>query len=301
MPSLRQFRYFDALARTGHFGRAAKSCSVTQPALSMQIQEMETELGVVLAERRREGVSLTPEGTEILARARRALEQADDIVRYAETRRGVPGRVAIGVIPTVGPYLLPEMLPAIRRAYPVSRIDIRETKTASLARELGEGRLDVAIAALPVDGGEFDRMTLGEDRFLLATSRTKPKPPASGNLLAFIASEHLLLLEEGNCLRDQALKHCEAAGIRYGEVYGTSNIATLIELVAGGMGITLVPELSLRREATSRRVRLTRFGEPQPCRTLAALWRASSPHAPHWRKIGEIARVALGPPRAFRR
>jgi LysR family hydrogen peroxide-inducible transcriptional activator len=293
MPTLRQFRYLDALARAGHFGRAAGDCAVTQPALSMQIGELERELGVQLVERRRDGVTMTAEGTEVLRRARRALEEVGDLLRYAQSRKGTPERLALGVIPTVGPYLLPALLPALRASWPQTRIVVRESKTANLARELADDRLDVAIAALPVAGEGLCSVTLGEDRFLLATSLDRPRPPSPRRLLDYIASERLLLLEEGNCLRDQALRHCEAAGIRFGEVYGTSNIATLIELVAGGMGITLVPELSLRGRAGTPKVRLTRFPEPQPCRTLAAFWRASSPHAVHWQRVADLARPAL--------
>lgn len=292
MPSLRQFRYFEALSRTGHFGRAADECAVTQPAMSMQIQELERELGLALFERRRNGVSLTPDGEEVLARVRTILAETEAISAMSTHRKGLSGTLRLGVIPTIGPYLLPGLLPALPDAYPDLKIAVRETRTASLLLELQQGRLDMIVAALPLDGQDIVAEPLLRDRFLLATSAARPAPPAAA-LKEFIASEQLLLLEEGHCLRDQALNHCEAAGIRYGEIYGTSNIATLIQMVANGLGITLVPEISLDMEINRAKVRLSRFGEPEPYRTIALAWRRSSPRARHFPAIGQTIRDVM--------
>lgn len=296
MPTLRQFRYLNALDHERHFGRAAESCAISQPALSMQIQELERELGLSLVERRRGGVALTPHGNEVLRLARRAIETVDDIRRFADASRGLAGSLTLGVIPTIGPYLLPELLPAVREAFPALRLGIRESRTATLSHELSAGRLDMMIVALPVPTSEFDAMPLVTDRFLLAAPVGKPVPADRDQLQEFIASEQLLLLEEGNCLRDQALQHCDAAGVRYGEVYGTSNISTLVQMVANGLGITLVPELCLRQRGLLEDVRLIRFGEPQPHRVIALAWRKTSPGADRFAEFGALARGILEKP-----
>lgn len=289
MPTLRQFRYFEMLARIGHFGRAAGECAVSQPALSMQIQELERELGVVLLERRRDGVVLTPEGREVLARSALVLAQVEEISGLAQARAGLPATVRLGIIPTLGPYLLPDILPAYSAEYPLSKLLIRETRTAALLDELRHGRLDLVLCALPVDIAGLESEALFEDRFLLASAANRPPPPQSA-LPEYIASEQLLLLEEGHCLRDQALRHCEAAGVRFGEIYGTSNISTLVQMVANGLGVTLVPEISIATEVRPRQVLLSRFAEPQPCRTLALVWRARSPLALHFPALAALIR-----------
>ena len=292
MLTLRQFRYFDTLARAGHFGRAAQECAVTQPALSMQIQEMERELGVTLVERRRDGVVLTPEGEAIRDRVRSVLGEVEGIAGFAQGRDGLSGSLRLGVIPTIGPYLLPDLLPALARDYPAVKLAIRETRTHKLLEELQQGRLDLVIAALPLSGVDIAAEPLFDDRFFLATPMDRPPPPAAA-LAEYIASEQLLLLEEGHCLRDQALRHCDAAGIRFGEIYGTSNIATLIQMVANGLGITLAPELCLEMEMNRTRVRLSRFGEPEPFRTVALAWRRTAPQAAHYSAIGDTIRTLV--------
>jgi LysR family hydrogen peroxide-inducible transcriptional activator len=295
MITLKKLRYFEAASRLRHFGKAAEECAVTQPALSMQILEMEKQLGVSLFRRRRDGLELTPEGTEILARARRVLAEMDMLNDYAKGLNGTRGTLKIGVIPTIGPYLLPRLIPALKETHPDFKLTIRETQTARLIEELAQGKVDLVIGAAPLDHPMLDGMELFDDRFLLASPASRPAPEnGNGALQAFIASEQLLLLEEGHCLRDQALNHCDKAGVQYGEVYGTSNIATLIQLVAHGLGITLVPELCIEVEMVNDAVVLTRFSEPEPYRTVAMAWREASPRADHFRQIGMLARE-LGP------
>jgi LysR family hydrogen peroxide-inducible transcriptional activator len=221
------------------------------------------------------------------------METVADIRRLAEASRGLAGNMTLGIIPTIGPYLLPDLLPAVRQAFPTLRLAIRESRTSTLSQELLAGRLDMMIVALPVASGEFATAPIATDRFLLATQKGKPVPRKRERLLEFIASEHLLLLEEGNCLRDQALRHCDAAGVRYGEIYGTSNISTLVQMVAHGMGITLVPELCLRQRGLLDEVRLTRFAEPQPHRVIALAWRKTSPGAERFAEFGALTRQIL--------
>lgn len=290
MVTLKKLKYFESVARLGHFGKAANECAISQPALSMQIQDLESDLRVSLLERRPEGIIITPEGLEILTRARKVMLEVDGINSFAQSLAGLSGTLALGVIPTIGPYILPQILPCLARQYPELKFTIRETQTLRLMDELIHGKVDLIIAALPLDDNAIETMKLFDDRFLLATSKNKITPPAK-HLSRFIASEQLLLLEEGHCLRDQALNHCDVAGIQYGEIYGTSNLSTLVQLVANDLGITLVPELCLEVEANTKKISLTRFANPQPYRTIALAWRKSSPRAKHYKEIGEIIKA----------
>lgn len=287
MVTLKKLKYFESVARLGHFGKAANECAISQPALSMQIKDLENDLRVILMERRSEGIILTPEGQEILQRARKIILEVDGINLFSQSLVGLSGTLALGVIPTIGPYILPQILPRLSGEYPDLKLTIRETQTHRLVDELIHGQVDLIIAALPLDDNGVETMKLFDDRFLLATSKNKTAPPTK-ELARFIASEQLLLLEEGHCLRDQALNHCDIAGIQYGEIYGTSNLSTLVQLVASDLGITLVPELCLHVEANTKNIRLTRFGKPQPYRTVALAWRKSSPRAKHYKEIGKI-------------
>lgn len=287
MVTLKKLRYFESVARLRHFGKAANECAISQPALSMQIQDLESDLRVALLERRPEGIILTPEGLEVLTRARKVMLEVDGINSFAQSLSGLGGTLVLGVIPTVGPYILPQILPCLAKQYSEVKITIRETQTLRLMDELIHGKIDIIIAALPLDDNAIETMKLFDDKFLLATSKTKTTPIAK-QLSRFIASEQLLLLEDGHCLRDQALNHCDVAGIQYGEVYGTSNLSTLLQLVANDLGITLVPELCLEVEANTKNISLTRFTNPQPYRTIALAWRKSSPRARHYKQIGEI-------------
>lgn len=287
MITVKKLKYFESVARLGHFGKAAKECAISQPALSMQIQDLENDLRIALLERRTEGIILTPDGRKILQRAKKILLEIDGIHLFVQSLTGLTGTLALGVIPTIGPYVLPKILPRLSVEYPELKLTIRETQTHRLVDELIHGQVDLIIAALPLDDNAVETMKLFDDRFLLATSKNNAAPPTKG-LARFIASEQLLLLEEGHCLRDQALNHCDVAGIQYGEIYGTSNLSTLVQLVANDLGITLVPELCLDVEANAKNIRLTRFGKPQPYRTIALAWRKSSPRTKHYKEIGKI-------------
>lgn len=291
MITLRQLRYLEALGRTCHFGRAANECAVTQPALSQQIQALEAHLGLVLVERARNAVRLTPEGEQVLAHAKNVLSEIHAIEDLPAGQAELSGDVRLGMIPTIAPYLLPGLLPRLGEQFPPARFDVRETQTARLLGELEEGRLDLIAAALPLEGQGLEVMPLFDDRFLLASNITAPSPDR--DLASYISGQNLLLLEEGHCLRDQILHHCDVAGVKHGHVYGTSNLSTLVQMVVSGLGVTLVPELCLWQPQLRSDVRLTRFGEPQPFRTLALAWRKGSPRARHFPLIGEMVR-ALG-------
>jgi len=291
--TLKQLRYFHALAREQHFGRAADACSVTQPALSMQIQELEASLGLDLVERTRAGVKLTAKGEQIAERAQRILNDVHDLVDFARQSAGVlSGRLRLGLIPSVAPYLLPPLLPLLKAQHPDLELHLRETQTETLVHELVEGKLDVLLLALPVKHHDIETLTLFEDRFLLALPKTQN---LSGRLKAtpdLVKGERLLLLEEGHCLRDQALTYCSLKHVDTINTFGASSLSTIAEMVAGGLGITLLPELCVSVEERGRDIKLMRFVDPEPSRTIGLVWRHSSPRADDYRALGQLVLAA---------
>lgn len=301
--TLKQLRYFDALARELHFGRAAEACSVTQPALSMQISELEETLGIILVERTRSGVQLTPKGMELAQRSNRILGEVRDLVAYAQqSSKVLSGTLRFGVIPTLAPYVLPPLLTLLRDAYPDLVLQVRETQTAPLTDELLDGRLDVMLLALPIKHADLQAMPLFEDRFLLAMQKGEA---VSGKVRAtreMIEHERLLLLEEGHCLRDQALAYCNLQQVSSVNTFGASSLATIVELVSAGYGITLLPEVSLELEGRGRDLTLLRFAEPEPVRSIGLVWRATSPRKSDFEELGRmIIRAARGGPLAAAR
>ena len=291
MLSLKQLRYLDAVARHGHFGKAAAHCAVSQPALSMQIQELETELGVKLVERRRQGAQLTDAGREVARRAQRILNEVYDIGDFArQSREPLSAPLRLGVIPTVAPYVLPALLPLVREAYPQLVLQVRETHTQQLVAELINGTLDLLLLALPVEHAEIETSALAADRFLLALP---PDRVLRGRVRAtpdLFKHDRLLLLEEGHCLRDQALSFCNLREVDSVDTFGASSLATIVQMVANGMGLTFLPEISLKLEAAGDRVQIRRFADPEPVRRLGLAWRASSPRK---RDFGELGKVIL--------
>ncbi len=291
--TLKQLRYFDALAREQHFGRAAEACAVSQPALSMQIQELEALLGTVLVERTRGGVRLTPTGAKIAERAARILNDTRDLVDIAQHGdRLLSGTLRLGVIPSIAPYLLPPLLSLVQKHHSQLELHIRETQTDPLTEELIKGQIDVMLLALPVDHAEVETLQLFEDPFLLAlpkgrklTGRVKATPD-------LIKNERLLLLEEGHCLRDQALSYCSLQKVEAINAFGASSLATIAEMVAAGLGITLLPEICQRVEAHSRGITLMRFVDPQPSRILGLAWRKTSPRSRDFIELGRLLTLA---------
>lgn len=289
MITLRQLRYLDALARHGHFGRAAEECAVTQPALSMQIQELEATLGVSLVERRRGGVELTTEGREIVRRGNRVLCEVFDLVDFAEHHgKGLEGRLRIGVIPTISPYLLPGILAALGENHPNAKMQLRETQTDTLIAELRQGLLDVLLLALPIDETGIVTLPLFEDRFLLAVPKSKGIGETGRANQDMLLSNELLLLEEGHCLREQALDFCKLVRPELLHSFGATSLTTLLQLVANGLGVTLVPELCLSSETRDPRVALLRFEKPEPRRLIGLAWRESSPRADAFKSLGQL-------------
>jgi LysR family hydrogen peroxide-inducible transcriptional activator len=290
----RQLRYLDAIARLGHFGRAAQQCAVSQPALSMQIAELESKLGVLLVERRPKGVTLTEPGREIARRASRILDELRDISDYAAqcgARLAAP--IRFGIIPTVAPYVLPPLLPVLRDRYPALELLLRETHTHDLTAGLLDGTLDLLLLALPVDHSEIETMPLHVDRFLLALP---PDRLVSGRVLASLEpfrNDRILLLEEGHCLREQALAVCQLREARTIDTFGASSLSTIVQLVANGMGLTLLPEISLALETGRGEVQIARFADPEPNRTLGLAWRKTSARRNDFEEFGRLVADVL--------
>jgi len=293
MITLKQLRYLSALAQHGHFGKAAKACAVTQPALSMQIQELEAGLGVALVERRPGEASLTDVGLEVARRAERVLAATRDLADFAQHRgRLLTGRMQLGVIPSIAPYVLPKILPVLQRRYPELRVELRETQTRILVEELHRGALDVIMLALPVDDAEIESIRLFGDPFLLAVPATDNRPESARVSEEDIDTQRLILLEEGHCLRDQALALCSSS--HRNAVLGATSLATVMQMVANGYGITLLPRIAVDVEIRDERVKLLRFAEPAPGRVVGLAWRRTSPRKADFIALGRIITETLG-------
>lgn len=287
--TLKQLRYVDALARHGHFGRAAEASAVTQPALSMQIKELEATLGARLFERGARQVRLTGLGEEIAARARDILRAVDELEEVARTRRDGPGgRLRLGVIPTIAPYLLPRLIRDLAARYPGVDLQVRETQTDRLISELAEGRLDTALVALPVSEPALEEVALFSEGFVLVRPVAEAAAPVPAP--EALPDMQLLLLEEGHCFRDQALAVC---GLRAGAPRAGldgSSLSTLVQMVGAGIGVTLIPEMAVPVETRGAPVAVQRFDTGRPVRTVGMIWRRTSPLAPDLRDLAEVVR-----------
>jgi LysR family transcriptional regulator, hydrogen peroxide-inducible genes activator len=290
--TLRQLRYFNALANHGHFGRAAEACAISQPAMSMQIKELEEALGGVLLERGARQVALTNVGEEAAQRVRdilRLVDELGDLVRASRDR--LVGRLRIGMIPTIAPYLLPKVIGNLTRMHPELDIHVRETVTPRLIQELAEGRLDTAIVALPVSEPSLLEVALFSEHFLLVRpGEDEGTPVPNGKTLSAM---RLLLLEEGHCFRDQALSFCSMQSSPR-EVLDASSLSTLVQMVSAGIGVTLIPEMAVAVETRSASVSVARFRNPQPSRTIGMIWRKTSPLARQLLQFSEVVRLSAG-------
>lgn len=295
MITLRQLRYLDALARHCHFGRAADACAVSQPALSMQIKGLEDDLGVELVERRSSEIALTEAGKEIARRTRRILSEVNDLEDFARHRGAVlSGALKFGVIPSVAPYLLPRLLPVLQQQHPDLELELRETQTRFLVAELIRGSLDVVMIALPAPDAEIETLPLFDDAFLLAAPAADKLPARNRITADDIDPSRLILLEEGHCLRDQALAFCSDAGGGSLRELGATSLTTVIQMVANGYGVTLIPEIAVPVEARDERVKLMRFARPEPFRTIGLGWRKTSSRARDFEALGKIVSAVAG-------
>jgi LysR family hydrogen peroxide-inducible transcriptional activator len=289
--SLKQMRYAVAVAENGHFGRAAEQCHISQPALSQQIQLLEGLCGAPLFDRLKRAVRLTPFGREFVARARPVIEAAEALAAFAEGRSGTPDRpIRFGLIPTVAPYLLPEIFPALREKLPALDFAISENKTDALLSGLEDGGLDIALIATepPPGGVRLRTMPLFEDSFVLATSAgERAREPVR---LSTLAPERILLLDEGHCFRDQAIAACRLDTEPGGRTFAATSLSTIVEFVANGQGVTLLPGIAVRKEADER-IAVHPLAAPVPGRTLSLVWREGTPFAATFEAIADVIRA----------
>ncbi|HUZ32891.1 MAG TPA: hydrogen peroxide-inducible genes activator [Xanthobacteraceae bacterium] len=292
MITLRQLRYLVSLAHHRHFGRAADDCAVTQPALSMQVRELEREIGAELVERRSGNIALSEIGVEVARRAEHILAATRDLVDFARHRDVLSGKLRLGIIPTLAPYVLPRALPELQKSHPLLRLEVRETQTKTLLEELVAGELDTVMLALPTDAPDLQTLPLFRDRFMLAMPASDPLPALRRVAVEDFDQRRLILLEEGHCLRDQALAFCGTANSDAQASLGATSLATVMQMVANGYGVTLLPEVAAEMEARDGRVKLLRFVEPQPARIVGLAWRRTSPRKRDFLALGEIVAAA---------
>jgi LysR family hydrogen peroxide-inducible transcriptional activator len=292
--TLRQLRYLDALAANGHFGRAASAMGVTQPALSMQIRELEQELGAPLVERAAGGATLTALGRDVVARGARILASVREIDELARVHGEVlSGPIRLGVIPSIAPFLLPSLLATAASRYPKAQIAVRESITAMLVDELVAGGLDAIVVSVPLGDERLEEAAAFDDPFLLAAPAGSPHARRSPALSGLIEADELLLLEDGHCLRDQALAVCRSIDPRRLRSFGATSLSTIFHLVAAGQGITLVPGMAVDTGMLADpRIAVVRFAAPVPHRTVGVAWRRRSPRERDFRALAELLREA---------
>ncbi len=292
--SIRQLESLVAVAEHGNFRKAATALGITQPALSAQVQIAESSLGLQVFERDRRSVLVTSAGEDIVARCRLALTAIDEVSEVARNRgKPLVGELRLGVIPTVAPYWLPPLLGALRKAFPELRLILREEQTSRLLELLHNGTIDCAFLALPV-AGDFTSAPIAREEFVVAAPKNAAILKRGDKLqLRDLAGQEILLLEDGHCLRDQALAVCERSGaLEPLEVRATS-LPTLVQMVAGGLGITLLPEAAASALAPRRGpIATARFARPSPGRNLGLVWRTSSARLREFRLLAETLRDA---------
>jgi LysR family hydrogen peroxide-inducible transcriptional activator len=290
--NLRDLSYLVALAEHRHFGRAAEASFVSQPTLSTQIRKLEDELGVALVERTPRKVLLTETGREIARRARGVLSQVDEIKSIAQrTRDPESGTIRLGIFPTLGPYLLPHVIPHLRERFPRLELLLREEKTEQILSMLREGTLDAGILALPMHDESLHVEFLFEEPFVLAVPDNHPLAGRQYLKMDDLSDQNLLLLEDGHCLRDQALEVCHLAGAGEKTGFRATSLETLRQMVSANVGITLMPILAVKPPvAQSGNVRLIEFESPAPSRRIAMVWRKSSAMTPFFSALAEVIR-----------
>lgn len=287
--TLKHIRYFEALAEHEHFGRAAAACNISQPALSLQVKELEALIGAQLVERSARQLRLTPLGQDFLSRAREIIVRVDELENLARSSSGpLSGWLRLGVIPTVAPYLLSGVIGALGARFPDLDLQPREAVTQSLIDSLLSAHLDVAIVALPVSEPALREFALFEEDFLLVRPAADAGSPVPD--LSRLKSMRLLLLEEGHCFREQALSFCKMTGSKPRELMEGSSLSTLVQMVGAGIGVTLIPEMAVQLETRSADVAISKFPAPSPSRTIGMVWRRSDPLGEQLLQIGGIIR-----------
>ena len=295
LPTFQQLRFLCALAELRHFGKAAESCAVTQSTLSGGIRELEARLGVALFDRSHRTVMLTPVGTEIAANAHRLLANAEELLaKVRNAQEPLSGPLRLGVIPTIGPYVLPSLLPHLGAALPRLKLWLREDQTAVLLAKLTEGELDVLLLAIPYDLGDVDVMEIAEDPIVVAMSRDHPLCRRNIVDRDDLVDEQLLMMEDGHCLRSHALQACRFVNPVRNETFRATTLRTLVQMVAAGLGITLMPQIAVEAElASTRNVAIRPLMPSRPSRTLVLAWRSTSSRGSEFKTLGNLIRASM--------
>ena len=276
--NLKDLKYLVALADTGHFGKAAERSFVSQPTLSAQLKKLEEFLGVKLVERQPKNMQLTEVGKQIVVRARRMLDDGEEIIALARSNTDpFAGKLKMGLIPTIGPYLLPRVMPKIRKAVPQLSLMLYEYQTEALLKRLRDGEIDLGIMALPVLGEGLESRALYEEAFTVALPTHHPLAAKDTIKVQDLKGQTLLLLEDGHCLRDQALEVCSRVDVHEAQDFRATSLETLRQMVVAGLGVTLLPEMAVEPPFGSQRgLAIRQFHKPKPSRTVGAVWRKSS-------------------------
>lgn len=289
-PTLKQLKYLCAVADRQHFGHAAKSCYVSQSTLSAGIQELEETLGVSLVERNNRNVLLTSLGQDVVDRGREILVEIEDLISMCESS-GAPfsGKLRLGVIPTIAPFLLPRMLRALRETHPDFKLFIREDQSQPLVDSLHAGELDVLLLALPFPADNVDNMTLSVDPFVLACPLDHALSAKSLLHSSDLQGENLLLLEDGHCLREHALEACKLRDNQISVPYQATSLTTIVQMVANSIGITLLPKMAVDADITAgTELAVIPFGEVGVSREIGLMWRKKTPRQTEFRLLGEF-------------
>lgn len=290
--TLRELQYLIALADHRNFRRAAEACFVSQPTLSTQVRKLEDDLGVALIERGTRKVMLTAAGREAVERARRILNEVEEMKEAARrSREPEGGSVRLGIFPTLGPYLLPHVVPRIRARFPRLELLLIEEKSEVILSRLKEGTLDAVLLALPVNDDQLASALLFEEPFLLAVPEAHPLAQRDHLAMGELQRQDLMLLEDGHCMRDQALEVCRLSGAVEKPEFRATSLETLRQMVAAGVGITLLPALATRPPVPpSGTIHLLSFDDPRPSRKIALFWRKTSPLGPFLKELAQIFR-----------
>lgn len=287
--TIKHLKYFEALARYGHFGRAAEDCGISQPALSVQMKDLEEILGSPLIERTAKQIRLTSLGEEFVWRAREILRSVGELSDLARTSRGpLAGRFRFGVIPTVAPYFLPKFIANLTKHYPELDLRPREAITQTIIKDLIAGRLDTAIVALPISEPSLHEEAFLDEEFVLVRPIKDAEKPVPD--VAMLRRMRLLLLEEGHCFREQALSFCKMSSTVHHDLMEGSSLTTLVQMVGAGIGVTLIPEMAVPLESRSASVSVARLASPRPSRTIGLVWRKTNPLSAQLTRMAEIVR-----------
>lgn len=293
LPTIRQLQYLSAVAEHLSFSGAAEACFVTQSTLSSGIKELETLIGATLVERTRRKVMLTSLGRQVLEKGERILEIAREIEDMAaDAEEPLSGTLRLGVIPTIGPFLLPTLMPALQKAFPKIKLEVREDLSASLVDKLSHGQLDVVLFALPYDAPDLETVTVGHDPFVLLEN-TKTESGIGGRDMLSLeelgeGDRSVLLLEDGHCLRDHALSACQLDTVN--DAFRASSLHTLVQMVGQGLGVTLLPEMAVTSGIlnSAPNLKVRRFADPQPSRRIGLAWRKSAARARDYKILADF-------------